>query len=329
MTGSIYRTTVDAEAPNNSQAIALQLIGSGKRVLELGAAAGDVSRALRARGNCVVGVECDASVAETAEGVVIADLDWLDLPNRLAEETFDVVLAGDVLEHMREPHLFLRQLHRLLAPRGCVIASIPNIAHADVRLSLLSGEFEYRDKGLLDRTHLRFFTKASLRRMFDQAGYDITHVLATWAQVGTTELRVDLSVHPQDLIDRLARDSEATTYQYVVRAEPREGARAPGIADSPVPVVDPVRSLSRELGALRAQTEAQTTELEDELARAKSELRDVREAKEHFERLAEAREGAIAHLEGVIFALEMERTSRVGVHRFTGRLRVWPFGRTG
>ena len=90
---------------------------------------------------------------------------------------FDKVLLQDVLEHLRYPESVLKDCTRVLKPNGQVVVSVPNIANITVRLSLLFGKFEYTDRGILDKTHLRFFTQKTARRMLEECGYEIQHSL--------------------------------------------------------------------------------------------------------------------------------------------------------
>ena len=128
---SIYEAHVDPESPNHAHGIALQLVGTGQRVLELGAAGGHVTRALKARGNTVTAVELDAQFEDTlsaaADEVIMTNLDWLDLSQKLRGQKFDVILAGDVLEHCVHPELVVFQFHELLADNGKLIVSLPNV----------------------------------------------------------------------------------------------------------------------------------------------------------------------------------------------------------
>jgi 2-polyprenyl-3-methyl-5-hydroxy-6-metoxy-1,4-benzoquinol methylase len=88
-------------------------------------------------------------------------------------EAFDVIIFGDVLEHTRNPEHILEQARVLLKPHGRIIVSLPNIVNLRVRLKILLGNFEYEESGILDRTHLRFFTKASAKAMIERAGYRV------------------------------------------------------------------------------------------------------------------------------------------------------------
>jgi SAM-dependent methyltransferase len=222
---SIYESLVDPLRPNDAHGISLQLVGEGKNVLELGAAAGHVTKALKSLNNTVTAVERDGRFAERlselADQVIITDLDWLDLRDRLTGKKFDVVLAGDVLEHCSKPELVLLQLHDLLKPSGYIVISLPNIAHGDVRLSLLAGNFEYRATGLLDRTHLRFFTRKSIEKFLNENHYDVGGIFASTASLGTTEFGPPNSNIPVEAINYVQQDRDAMVYQYIVKAVPQ------------------------------------------------------------------------------------------------------------
>jgi 2-polyprenyl-3-methyl-5-hydroxy-6-metoxy-1,4-benzoquinol methylase len=221
---SKYSSHVDAANTSSAHGIALRLVGQEKTVLELGAASGHVTKALKAMGNSVTAVERDGRFAEQlaacADTVIITDLDWLDLREQLAFKKFDVVLAGDVLEHCSRPDLVIRQLHDLLQPEGYIVISLPNIAHGDMRLSLLAGNFDYRETGLLDRTHLRFFTRKSIDLFLSTNDFKIDQIFTVTVDLGLTELGRFHSDIPIQAIDYVQQDPDATVYQYVVKAFP-------------------------------------------------------------------------------------------------------------
>ncbi len=222
---SRYESLVSAARPNDAHGIALQLVGTGKHVLELGAAGGHVTKELIARGNTVVAVEIDESLrddlATIAENVVITDLDRLGLVEILGTEAFDVVLAGDVLEHTVNTRLVLEEIKQLIRPGGYLVISVPNIAHGDVRLALLNGEFRYRDVGILDRTHRTFFTRETLIEFLCVNGFGDLEVFSSTTPVGTTEIRPELSGLPEAAIDYVLRDPLSAVYQYIVKAVPK------------------------------------------------------------------------------------------------------------
>jgi 2-polyprenyl-3-methyl-5-hydroxy-6-metoxy-1,4-benzoquinol methylase len=150
-------------------------------VLDLGCASGRLGEALKAQGiaSQVDGVELSESAAREARGrldrVWVADLtdfDWAE-----TADAYDVIIAADVLEHLADPWDTLRELRHHLATEGTIIASIPNIRYWKVIWDLLvRGEFRYVDEGILDRTHLRFFTRTGIRRLFVDSGYIVDHL---------------------------------------------------------------------------------------------------------------------------------------------------------
>ena len=223
---SIYESQVDPLRPNDAHGISLQLVGHGKTVLELGAASGHVTKALKSLNNTVTAIERDARFSESlsaiADEVIITDLDWLDLRERLSGKKFEVVLAGDVLEHCSKPELVLLQIHDLLTPDGYVVISLPNIAHGDVRLSLLTGTFDYSETGLLDRTHLRFFTRSSIHTFLSQSHFQVEAVFASTASIGTTELGPPNAEIPIEAVQFVQKDPDALVYQYIVKAIPKQ-----------------------------------------------------------------------------------------------------------
>lgn len=148
------------------------------RVLDLGSGSGRLGEALKVRGiaSLVHGIELNGPAAELAgqrlDRVWAEDLSRFDW-SKLALQ-YDVVIAADILEHLADPWKTLRQVRRVLAPNGRVIASIPNIRYWKVIADLLvRGEFRYVEEGVLDRTHLRFFTRASIARLFRDIGFEI------------------------------------------------------------------------------------------------------------------------------------------------------------
>jgi SAM-dependent methyltransferase len=152
-------------------------VAAAARALDVGCATGYLGAELAARGCAVVGVEADpaAAAAATASGgserVVNGDVESVACRAELrALAPFDAVVCGDVLEHRREPWATLAFLATLLAPDGRAAVSVPNVAHWTARRALLLGRFPYAEHGLFDRTHLRFFTRASARALVEGAG---------------------------------------------------------------------------------------------------------------------------------------------------------------
>ena len=150
-----------------------------RRVLDVGCSDGRLGQHIKALGHHVVGVdhvESD-SVRERLDDFVVADLIDGDLDAVSGE--YDVIVFGDVLEHLRTPERLLANSTRLLAPGGSVIASVPNFAHWYPRIRSALGLFDYDQRGILDRTHLRFFTRRSFERLVQRAGYSVVRRTAT------------------------------------------------------------------------------------------------------------------------------------------------------
>ncbi len=227
---SHYHATFDPEDENNSHAAMLRLVGYNKRVLEVGCASGHVSARLHERGCRVVGVEIDADVVEPArqwtERVVTGDVAGDTVWEALNGERFDVLLLGDVLEHLLTPLETLRRAVRLLEPSGSVVISVPNITHADVKVALLNGKFPYSDSGLLDATHVHFFTKESLVELVHHAGLVIVDLIRVTAPVFSTEIGVNSNDVSTEVLNALAAERESETYQFVVKAVLDNGARS-------------------------------------------------------------------------------------------------------
>jgi 2-polyprenyl-3-methyl-5-hydroxy-6-metoxy-1,4-benzoquinol methylase len=218
-----YHIELDGSG-DTSHALMLELVGATKRVLDVGCATGYFAQALTAAGNTVSGVEYDAEAAEAArphlKDLVVGDLEALDLVKEFGEHAFDVVVFGDVLEHLRDPVPVLRQAHKLLAPNGSVIISVPNVAHGDVRLALLAGQFPYGKLGLLDETHTRFFTRDNLDTFLRASGFAAVDVRRTIAPLFGTELPVRPEDYDPAVVAQVQADPESMTYQFVLRALP-------------------------------------------------------------------------------------------------------------
>jgi 2-polyprenyl-3-methyl-5-hydroxy-6-metoxy-1,4-benzoquinol methylase len=218
----IYEVPVDPDAENNPHAFVLDLVGYNKRVLEVGCANGYITKVLAERGCTVVGIELDAEAAAVAEKwaerVVVGDLDGRTLWEELDGEQFDAITFGDVLEHLRDPLAALRSAVRYLKPSGIVAISVPNVAHGDVRMALLQGKFPYSPWGLLDHTHVRFFTKESLRAMVKEAGLVTVETRRKVVPLFQTELDLSRESIDPATVGSILEDPEAETYQFVIKA---------------------------------------------------------------------------------------------------------------
>jgi len=168
--------------PYSSHSMILARVGEGKgrRLLDVGSAQALLAPKFTERGFEVTCVEGSAELAalgrDKCHEMIVADL---DKPLPQLKGQFDVIVYGDILEHLRNPMEVFKGFNRSLRPDGRVIVSVPNFAHLWVRLNLAVGRFEYADRGILDRTHLRFFTVRSFKRFLEEAGLETEEMAAT------------------------------------------------------------------------------------------------------------------------------------------------------
>jgi len=213
----------------SSHSAILAMIGRGSgRVLDVGCGDGYLSAQIQSLGWYVVGLENHTVSVDRARSIcdriIVVDLNKLDV-SMLAEESFDMMICGDVLEHLLDPLTTLRLLTEGLKPEGTLIISVPNVAHVWVRLNLMFGRFEYTTQGILDRTHTRFFTRRSLIKLVTDAGLDIQDVRTTPVPIEeiftiTQPSRVLFCLQPIGaLLSRLL--PRLLAYQFVIRAKPR------------------------------------------------------------------------------------------------------------
>lgn len=185
----LFRGTLDSTryagerstGPDAVGGIAIRMVPSGSRVLDVGCGTGDLARLLgvecRAK---VVGIEPDPVRAERAASAGIQVYTGYLTPELASElGQFDVVLFADVLEHVPNPQALLLLARAVLKPGGSLVVSVPNVAHWSVRLCLLRGKFEYWSEGIMDATHLRWFTAKTIMSLLESAGFRPTEYRAT------------------------------------------------------------------------------------------------------------------------------------------------------
>jgi methionine biosynthesis protein MetW len=167
--------------PQDPHSLLANWVPKGARVLDIGAGTGTLAVKLRdERDATVVCVEPDVDRAVLARerGLIVHTTD-LDTFAESRPESFDVAILADVIEHLSYPATVLSTAHRLLKPSGHLLVSVPNAAHWTIRWSLLRGRFDYETTGLMDATHLRWFTLASLRRLLEGCGFAVESSVGT------------------------------------------------------------------------------------------------------------------------------------------------------
>jgi 2-polyprenyl-3-methyl-5-hydroxy-6-metoxy-1,4-benzoquinol methylase len=298
-----YEQQIDLDS-DSTHARVVQLVGSGRRVLELGPATGHMSRVLRDRDCSVVGIEVDPEMATEAgkvcERVIVGDLDSLDLDAELGSDRFDVIVAADVLEHLKDPLSALQRLRGFLAEGGFFVISLPNIAHGSVRLALLEGRFPYQGVGLLDETHLRFFTRENIDKLLDEAELAVAEVYRQELNIDASEVPFDRGAVPGDMLWTLEQDPEARTYQFIIKAIPLE---ASGLREIQLRI----RELAHEnarlqlatrqwLGRREAQLRTALVDVHDQLLRRDEDLHDLQEELDRTRRTSDALEEQVRRL---------------------------------
>ena len=200
---------------------------TARDILDVGCSNGALGRCLRAAqpGRSVCGIEFDTRFAHEAanhlDHVVNADLNLLDWREALAGRSFDCIIFADVLEHLVEPQHCLLQARQHLQPGGCVVVSLPNIRHLSaLRAIYLGGRFPQRDRGIFDRTHLRWCTIADAHNLLAAAGLKVSSMSLAlrWGDRGGGYMNRLLNRLPT-AIQHWAPVREFLTYQMCLRAE--------------------------------------------------------------------------------------------------------------
>ena len=210
-----------------------RLPAGARYVLEIGCGSGALARTYRAGHPAAnyTGVECDAAAARRAQAactrVVLGDIEaaacWQALDQLRPGPGWDLVVLGDVLEHLRDPLATLAGLAARASVEARCVACIPNVGHVSLVYQLLQARWDYADDGLLDRTHLRFFTQPTMVALFAQAGWEVQ---ACTARVFEPEATERALLPLLELAPRLGMDTEAmrlhlSAYQWLVEARRR------------------------------------------------------------------------------------------------------------
>lgn len=170
-----------------------QLVGKGNDVLDIGCGEGFFASTI-AKHNRIVGIDFlnEPQQKIAFEQYIKADLEnnLQDASTYLEDRKFDKILLPDVLEHLRFPEKLLQDCHQYLKPNGLLLVSVPNVANITVRLALLLGKWNYTERGILDKTHYRFYTRATARQLLESNGYEVIKQMST---VMPIELAIGLS----------------------------------------------------------------------------------------------------------------------------------------
>lgn len=221
-------------ASDSSVARLLDWLPRQSTVLEIGPATGVMTKLMHEeRAAKVTALEIDPEAAAQArpwcERLIVGSIEDPAIQRELKDQRFDVIVCADVLEHLTNPWAVLSYLTSLLRPDGEVLISIPNVGHAGVLAELFSGHFRYRRDGLLDETHLRFFTRASVEDLLARAGLEALSWGRTLRPPLFSEFRPEVQSLSRGIQSLLASLPDSDTYQFLVRA--RRASHAPQIQD--------------------------------------------------------------------------------------------------
>jgi GT2 family glycosyltransferase/2-polyprenyl-3-methyl-5-hydroxy-6-metoxy-1,4-benzoquinol methylase/glycosyltransferase involved in cell wall biosynthesis len=220
----VYLRSIDANKQDSLSLIA-GLIHPGQTILDMGMGSGALGQHLAQRFSVHAdGVTLNPAEAELAKSwyrqVHIADLDAVSLADLFTPQCYDAIICADVLEHLKAPEHLLAQCAALLKPGGQLITSVPNVGYCGLLAELIQGEFRYRPEGLLDHTHLRFFTRQSLMRFFQKHGWEPLEVRCIECQLVDSEFKSQFDSLPPAVARHLLSMPDALTYQFVTTLRP-------------------------------------------------------------------------------------------------------------
>ncbi len=216
MSQAKYQGIIDLSVKNNSHTMAYEYIeqfADGKliNVLDVGCSAGYFGSALKTAGHVVWGIEPNKASAALAN----EKLDYVfvglveDFITAYPDKKFDVISFGDVLEHIAYPEEVLNQCHQLIVEGGVIVVSVPNVAHIAVRSMLLEGRWEYTELGILDKTHLRFFTRDTIHELLNESQYTVIDINAVRVPAQMTANICNITYYPLYMTKRSVMPAQA------------------------------------------------------------------------------------------------------------------------
>ncbi len=210
----------DASAERNSLAVLASFIAPQSRVLDLGIGSGSLGQLLREQLGCRLdGVTLNPQEQSVArnwyERIDLLDLDQPGWDAGFGEAAYDAIVCADVLEHLKRPERVLQACRRLLRPHGALLVSVPNIGYAGQVADLMQGNFKYGAEGLMDRTHLRFFTRRSFGQLLESQGWAVRQVETIEQPLHETEFTMAFDALPPAVGRHLLSRPDASAYQLV------------------------------------------------------------------------------------------------------------------
>lgn len=209
-----------------SLSILAGLVSPGATVLDLGTGSGALGQFLHAQLQCTVdGLTFNSAEADVARPyyrrIEVANLETCVLQDIFPDTRYDFIVCADVLEHLSRPERIVQACRDLLAPGGKLLISVPNAGYSGLIGELIQGDFIYREEGLLDRTHLRFFTRRSLTRFLSELDWSLQAMDTVIRELPGSEFHVAFDSLPPAMSRYLLAIPDALTYQFIAVAQPR------------------------------------------------------------------------------------------------------------
>ncbi|HRK37042.1 MAG TPA: methyltransferase domain-containing protein [Burkholderiaceae bacterium] len=204
----------------SSLSVVASYVPAHSKVLDIGTGSGALGQHLCEHKSCTVdGITYNPQEAEIARAyyrkVEVLDIEGSNWPDYFSGNVYDCIVCADVLEHLKDPAAVIRRCADLLSDDGILIISIPNISYAYFIAELIKGEFEYGPEGLLDRSHLRFFTRRSFERLIASEQWFVSACEPIWQPWFETEFRLRFDDLPPNVGEYLLAQPDAGAYQWV------------------------------------------------------------------------------------------------------------------
>jgi len=221
-----YNFELDIDS-RNSLSLILKRMKPDSSVLEFGTANGRMSKYLKEQMNCkVYGVEIDAMAAKDAarytEKMLVENVEEYNWKKELNSMEFDYIVFADILEHLYDPKKMLLEVKSFLKDGGSVLVSIPNVAHNAIIINLLKNQFNYSETGLLDNTHIKFYTKKTFDELIKSCGYFTSYETAVYMKPNDTEFDNSYGDLPEEVGDYLSTLPCGELYQLVFELKKNE-----------------------------------------------------------------------------------------------------------
>lgn len=279
---SVYKNVFNENENNTSWSLAYDFVNEGDKVLEVGSGNGNFAKALVNHKNCdLVCIEPDEGDAKLAQKKIkrVINKTIEESIADLKGEKFDKIVFLDVIEHLLNPVEVIYSLKKILKPKGKIVFSLPNMGHTSVRIMIMSGEYVYGDTGILDKTHLYFYTDTQINKVFNEAGFFVDDMRYVEKNIKNEVIEHELikkgiKKPSKDLI-KLLQSKNGNAYQYVGMASVSKSKKYKKITPP----------LSPNLGQLeKSYAEDEISHLRDVIKNQQLEIEKINSDKDYFQK---------------------------------------------